>query len=202
MSKFANRLISLRKERNLTQEDIAKIIYKKRSTVSGYETEGKQPDLDTVCLLAKYFGVSTDYLLGYTDRPNHSEDVFYNDTVNFQKHFNNLPTELRPAVSKCFDDFYRAPKPGYAVRSPGSVSLSTRNCCVPWQSLRSEIQKKIEATGGAVTDPVVLSDLMALQSQLKNEIASLLDRLMQADMEIAFNVKNGVTGAFSGKTAM
>lgn len=38
MSKFANRLISLRKERNLTQEDIAKIIYKKRSTVSGYET--------------------------------------------------------------------------------------------------------------------------------------------------------------------
>lgn len=120
MSKFANRLISLRKERNLTQEDIAKIIYKKRSTVSGYETEGKQPDLDTVCLLAKYFGVSTDYLLGYTDRPNHSEDVFYNDTVNFQKHFNNLPTELRPAVSKCFDDFYRAPKPGYAVRSPGA----------------------------------------------------------------------------------
>ena len=70
------------------------------------------------------------------------------------------------------------------------------------QSLRSEIQKKIESTGGAVTDPVVLSDLMALQSQLKNEIASLLDRLMQADMEIAFNVKNGVTGAFSGKTAM
>ena len=70
------------------------------------------------------------------------------------------------------------------------------------QSLRSEIQKKIEATGGAVTDPVVLSDLMALQSQLKNEIASLLDRLMQADMEIAFNVKNGVTGEFSGKTAM
>ena len=70
MSKFANRLISLRKERNLTQEDIAKIIYKKRSTVSGYETEGKQPDLDTVCLLAKYFGVSTDYLLGY--RPSKS----------------------------------------------------------------------------------------------------------------------------------
>ena len=76
MSKFANRLISLRKERNLTQEDIAKIIYKKRSTVSGYETEGKQPDLDTVCLLAKHFGVSTDYLNGYTDLPNHTEYVF------------------------------------------------------------------------------------------------------------------------------
>lgn len=201
MSKFANRLISLRKERNLTQEDIAKIIYKKRSTVSGYETEGKQPDLDTVCLLAKYFGVSTDYLLGYTDRPNHSEDVFYNDTVNFQKHFNNLPTELRPAVSKCFDDFYRLLNRDMQCARPERIALY-EELLRTLQSLRSEIQKKIEATGGAVTDPVVLSDLMALQSQLKNEIASLLDRLMQADMEIAFNVKNGVTGEFSGKTAM
>lgn len=123
MSKFANRLISLRKERNLTQEDIAKIIYKKRSTVSGYETEGKQPDLDTVCLLAKYFGVSTDYLLGYTDRPNHSEDVFYNDTVNFQKHFNSLPAELRPAVSKCFDDFYRLLNRDMKCARPERIAL-------------------------------------------------------------------------------
>ena len=67
MQKFSNRLISLRKERGLTQEDVAKIISKKRSTVSGYETEGKEPDLETVCVFAKYFGVSTDYLLGRTD---------------------------------------------------------------------------------------------------------------------------------------
>ena len=38
MQKFSNRLISLRKERGLTQEDLAKLINKKRSTVSGYET--------------------------------------------------------------------------------------------------------------------------------------------------------------------
>lgn len=171
MSKFANRLISLRKERNLTQEDIAKIIYKKRSTVSGYETEGKQPDLDTVCLLAKYFGVSTDYLLGYTDRPNHSEDVFYNDTVNFQKHFNSLPAELRPAVSKCFDDFYRLLNRDMKCARPERIALY-EELLRTLQSLRSEIQKKIEATGGAVTDPVVLSDLMALQSAQKRDCLS------------------------------
>ena len=59
MQNFSNRLISLRKERGLTQEDLARLIHKKRSTVSGYETEGKEPDLDTVCWLADYFGVST-----------------------------------------------------------------------------------------------------------------------------------------------
>ena len=52
MQKFSNRLISLRKEQNLTQEDLAKVIQKKRSTVSGYETEDKEPDFETICFLA------------------------------------------------------------------------------------------------------------------------------------------------------
>lgn len=43
MQKFSNRLISLRKEHGLTQEELAKIIKKTRSSVSGYETEGKEP---------------------------------------------------------------------------------------------------------------------------------------------------------------
>lgn len=101
MQKFSNRLISLRKEHGLTQEELAKIIKKTRSSVSGYETEGKEPDLETVCLMANYFGVSTDYLLGYSDRPSHTEDVFYNDTVNFKKHFENLPADMRPAEPTC-----------------------------------------------------------------------------------------------------
>ena len=73
MQIFSNRLISLRKERGLTQEDMAKVIQKKRSTVSGYETEGKEPDLETVCLLAGYFGVTTDYLLGYSENRTYRE---------------------------------------------------------------------------------------------------------------------------------
>ena len=65
MQKFSTRLISLRKEHGMTQKDLAQLIQKKRSTVSGYETEGKEPDLETVCFLASHFDVSTDYLLGY-----------------------------------------------------------------------------------------------------------------------------------------
>ncbi len=201
MQKFSNRLISLRKERGLTQGELATVIQKKRSTVSGYETEGKEPDLETVCLLAKYFGVSTDYLLGYSDRPSHTEDVFFNDTVNFKRHFNALPGDLRPAVAKCFDSFYRLLNHDMQLARPERLEayqelLST--LC----SLRAEIQKRIDASGGAVTDPVTLSDLMALQGQLKNEISALLDKLMQADMEIAFNIKKGGNAALSSKSAM
>lgn len=201
MQMFSNRLISLRKERKLTQEDLAKIINKKRSTVSGYETEGKEPDLDTVCLLARYFGVTTDYLLGYSNERTHTESVFYNDTVNFERHFKNMPAELRPVVSKCFDSFYLLLNRDMQLARPERLCIY-QELLHTLQSLRADIRKGIEASGGAVTDPVVLSDLMSMQSQLKNEVSALLDKLMQADMEIAFNVKKDVGGGLSSKSAM
>lgn len=188
MQNFSNRLISLRKERGLTQEDLAKLIQKKRSTVSGYETEGKEPDLETVCVLAKYFGVTTDYLLGYSAERTHTESVFYNDTVNFERHFKSMPAELRPVVAKCFDSFYLLLGRDMQLSRPERLRVYQEFLHV-LQSQRADIRKSIEASGGAVTDPVALSDLMAMQSQLKNAIAALLDKLLQADMEIAFNVK-------------
>lgn len=188
MQNFSNRLISLRKERGLTQEDLANLIHKKRSTVSGYETEGKEPDLDTVCWLANYFDVSTDYLLGYSDERNHVEQVFFNDKVNFERHFKNMPAELRPVVSKCFDSFYLLLSRDMQLARPERLRVY-EELLHTLQTQRADIRKAIEASGGAVTDPVALSDLMAMQSQLKNSVAALLDKLMQADMEIAFNVK-------------
>lgn len=201
MQKFSNRLISLRKERGLTQEDMAKIIHKKRSTVSGYETEGKEPDLETVCFLANFFGVSTDYLLGYSEERNHVEQVFYNDTVNFERHFKNMPAELRPVVSKCFDSFYLLLGRDMQLSRPERLRIY-KDLLHTLQSLRADIRKAIEASGGAVTDPVALSDLMAMQSQLKNTVAALLDKLMQADMEIAFNVKKDEAAGSSSASAM
>ncbi|MCD7891560.1 MAG: helix-turn-helix domain-containing protein [Ruminococcus sp.] len=180
---------------------MAKVINKKRSTVSGYETEGKEPDLETVCLIAKHFGVTTDYLLGYSDERTHTETVFYNDTVNFERHFKNMPADLRPAVSKCFDSFYLLLNRDMQLARPERIKIY-QELLYTLQSLRADIRRRIEASGGAVTDPVALSDLMALQSQLKNEISALLDRLMQADMEIAFNIKKDAGGELSSKSAM
>ena len=201
MQKFSNRLISLRKERGLTQEDLAKLINKKRSTVSGYETEGKEPDLETVCVFAQYFGVSTDYLLGNSDERNNVETVFYNDKVNFERHFKSMPAELRPVVAKCFDSFYLLLGRDMQLARPERLRIY-EELLHNLQSLRADIRKAIEASGGAVTDPVALSDLMAMQSQLKNEVSALLDKLMQADMEIAFNIKKDAGGGLSERSAM
>ena len=194
MGEFATRLIFLRKERGLTQEELAKVIQRKRSTLAGYESEGKEPDFETVCILAKYFGVSTDYLLGYSDERNHVEQVFYNDHVNFERHFKAMPMELRPIVSKCFDDFYLLLNRDMQLACPERLRVY-QELLYTLQSLRADIRKLVESSGGAISDPVTLSDLMALQGKLKNEISALLDELMQADMEIAFQIKNDDGGS-------
>lgn len=200
MQKFSARLISLRKERGLTQEDLAKLIHKKRSTVSGYEIEDKEPEFETICFLAQYFGVSTDYLLGHSDERNHVETVFYNDKVNFERHFKAMPAELRPVVAKCFDSFYLLLGRDMQLARPERLQVY-QELLQTLQSRRAEIRKAIEASGGAISDPVALSDLMAMQSQLKNEVSSLLDKLMQADMEIAFNIKQDGGNATPARSA-
>lgn len=54
----------LRKDRNLDQKDLAKLLHVSIATVSNYETEKHMPSIETLVKLSEIFNVSTDYLLG------------------------------------------------------------------------------------------------------------------------------------------
>ena len=64
---FPERFRYLRKSKNLAQSQLANLIGVDRSTISSYESNIRQPSLDTLSRIADVFGVSTDYLLGRTD---------------------------------------------------------------------------------------------------------------------------------------
>ena len=64
MSKLASRIKSLRKEKDLTQEEFGKLFGIVKSTVSLYESGKSTPDDETKKKIADYFGVSLDYLMG------------------------------------------------------------------------------------------------------------------------------------------
>lgn len=64
---FRDRLIKLRKELNLTQEELAKKIGYTRTAISAWEIGRNEPSNTDTIKLAEYFGVSTDYLLGKSD---------------------------------------------------------------------------------------------------------------------------------------
>lgn len=54
----------LRNKRELTQREFAKLINLAPSTIAMYETGKRKPDSDTLQVIADFFGVTTDYLLG------------------------------------------------------------------------------------------------------------------------------------------
>lgn len=188
MKTFSSRLIALRKERQMTQSDLAKAIHKTRSTVSGYETEGKEPDYEMLCSLAEYFGVSTDYLLGIDDCRTHSEAVFINDTKNFKRHYVGLPPLVKQTVAKMYDSFYVLLSRDMMKNNEERLALYSDLFSL-LQDSRAKIRNAIDSCGGQVTDPLLLSDLMNLQNSLKNEVCAVLDKLMQADIDTAFEVK-------------
>ena len=52
----------LRKEKNLTQEDMAKILKIKKQTYQNYELDKREPNIKTLICLANFFDVSLDSL--------------------------------------------------------------------------------------------------------------------------------------------
>lgn len=64
---FGTRLHTLRKERKLRQEDMAKQLGIARTTYAMYEQGNREPDYNTLIKIATFFEVSIDYLLGTTE---------------------------------------------------------------------------------------------------------------------------------------
>lgn len=101
---FSEKLKQLRKEKGLTQEELALAISKNRSTIAGYETERKEPDHETLRKLADYFDVSIDYLLGRTIVRNFQETTIA--THRKDGYEENLSPEAQEELEK-FKEYLR-----------------------------------------------------------------------------------------------
>ena len=60
---FNEKLQNLRKNKGVTQEDLAKSLFVSRTAVSKWESGRGYPNIDSLKAIAKYFGVSVDELL-------------------------------------------------------------------------------------------------------------------------------------------
>ncbi|SDW79318.1 helix-turn-helix domain-containing protein [Streptococcus equinus] len=69
------RLAELRKEKNVSQEELAEKLYVSRQTISNWERGKTYPDINSLLLMANYFDVSLDYLIkGDIDIMKHQVD--------------------------------------------------------------------------------------------------------------------------------
>jgi transcriptional regulator with XRE-family HTH domain len=60
---IADRIQSLRKQKGMSQEELADKIGVSRQAVSKWESEQSTPDLDKVVIMSELFEFTTDYLL-------------------------------------------------------------------------------------------------------------------------------------------
>ncbi len=63
------RLVTLRKERKLTQAELAKALNVTQAAIGNWELGKREPDNKTLSDIADFFHVSIDYLVGRTDEP-------------------------------------------------------------------------------------------------------------------------------------
>ena len=65
---YWQRVEDLRVDNDLTQQDIANILNCKREVYRRYEKGIRELPLSYAIILAKYYGVTLDYLVGLSDR--------------------------------------------------------------------------------------------------------------------------------------
>lgn len=66
---FSERLRGLRKGQKLSQEELGAALGLSRGSISYYEKQSRTAPIDVLYVIADYFNVSTDFLLGLKDEP-------------------------------------------------------------------------------------------------------------------------------------
>lgn len=83
---FNKKLQELRKQRGLTQEELAASLYVSRTAISKWESGRGYPNIDSLKVIAKFFSVTVDELLS----PNEVLTIAEEDGKRKEKHFRDL----------------------------------------------------------------------------------------------------------------
>lgn len=80
----------LRKEKNISQQQLANILEISQQAINKYENHKVEPDIDTLVAMADYFGVTLDYLVGRFESENSESNVVITDSekeliLNYKK---------------------------------------------------------------------------------------------------------------------
>jgi transcriptional regulator with XRE-family HTH domain len=74
------RILTLKKQNHISEQEICRILDAKKDKLYTWKMERSTPTTEEVSILADYFGVSIDYLLGRTDDPTPHQNTKAADT--------------------------------------------------------------------------------------------------------------------------
>lgn len=104
--KIADNIRKLRKDKSLTQEQLATAFGVSIGAVSKWESGASVPDISIILEMASFFGVSTDYLLGYTAVSEDREAIHLRiRALRNERRFDEAATAAEQAMLKYPNDF-------------------------------------------------------------------------------------------------
>ncbi len=86
MMSLGEKLLSLRKKKGLSQEEVADLLHVTRQTVSKWETDQSTPDFDKVVPICKLYDISTEELFGEVAVREKEVINSSNDVVNYREY--------------------------------------------------------------------------------------------------------------------
>lgn len=123
---FHERLQKLRKEKGLTQEELAAELFVSRAAVSKWESGRGYPGIDSLKAIASYFTVSIDTLLSTGEALTIAEE----DAAQKKAHFTDL---MFGCLDCCFALFFFLPLFGQNTDGTiQNVSVSALTALHPW----------------------------------------------------------------------
>jgi transcriptional regulator with XRE-family HTH domain len=108
---FGKRLLEARKDKGLSQEDVAKYLNTKGPAIGRYERDEMKPSIEIAGKLAILLDVSLDFLVGQTDVNVDSQTL--KRVIEIQA----LPEEDKSTAFKLLDAFLRDAKTRQAYAS-------------------------------------------------------------------------------------
>ncbi len=101
MNEYKNRIRDLREDMDLRQIDVANATGIDQKTLSNYETGKTNPDSASLIHLAEFFGVSIDYLVGYSRFDIRSNDDIAERLGKIENELGEIRTRLTKKHHKC-----------------------------------------------------------------------------------------------------
>ncbi|MDN5277313.1 MAG: hypothetical protein PWR01_1278 [Clostridiales bacterium] len=107
MDIFIKRLQELLDEKDMTQRELAERIGVTEVTISRYINGERKPRIDIIGKIAEVFGVSIDYLLGYSNIRNPYNNVKSNDQQSENDEDDELMSEEDLYIIEQFKKFLK-----------------------------------------------------------------------------------------------
>ena len=98
---FASRIKTARNRIGYTQHDVAKALNISQPALAKYESGARNPDFETLGMLAEFYGVSIDWLFGLGmqgSKPNYEKYRISDSTIGTVGDYNMVNIDVDPKI--------------------------------------------------------------------------------------------------------